>query len=55
MFWLSCFSVPLPVYVLGPTRTENVAAFDEAEGGELCPNVTFLGNFMIKNLYQILN
>ncbi|GLG99136.1 CWF19-like protein 1 homolog [Gryllus bimaculatus] len=35
--------VPLPVYVLGPNGEEFVKYYPDITGGELCPNVSYVG------------
>ena len=42
-----CLSVPIPTYILGPTEKEEVNYFASVSldsGGEMCENVTYLGN-----------
>jgi len=35
--------VPLPVYILGPNKQDEVACYPDLEGAELCENVVYLG------------
>jgi len=35
--------VPIPVYILGPNKQEEVGCFPDLEGAELCENVVYLG------------
>ncbi|XP_062504190.1 CWF19-like protein 1 isoform X2 [Corticium candelabrum] len=49
--------VPLPTYILGPVTANQVEFYDSNEdGGELCPNLTYLGRrgvFTLTNGLQI--
>ena len=41
-------TAPLPTYVMGPTSKDHVSFYDPLghDGGELCDNITFLGEFV---------
>ncbi|XP_049831273.1 CWF19-like protein 1 [Schistocerca gregaria] len=35
--------VPLPTYILGPTSDDQLSNYDNLDGCELCPNVSYIG------------
>lgn len=46
--------VPIPTFILGPSRAELDHFIPDLKGCELCPNLTYLGKqFSLKNLFMI--
>ena len=48
MYFFYIPTAPLPTYVMGPTSKDHVSFYDPLghDGGELCDNITFLGEFV---------
>ena len=47
-------TVPIPTFILGPQSTEHAQYFEKiaTDGGELCENITCLGNVLLKGFIQ---
>lgn len=42
--------VPVPIYILGPNRSEHSSAYEQIEQSEICQNLTYLGR---RGLYTV--
>lgn len=39
-----CITVPIATLILGPNKFEHTDYYKDKDGGDLCDNVTYLGN-----------